>query len=196
MSMTDRVREVALDLFAEQSYNATSMRDIARAAGFTPGAFYHHYSSKESILLDIMVTTMRRLTTSAIQAVDAAGDDPELRLRALVRAHVVDHGRYRNSAIVGDTELRAISAGSRATVGVIRDEYEELWRSAIEDFARSTGTNIDLALIRFAIIQMCSGVAQWYRSDGPISLDDIAEQFCEIAINIIVPSTKTGTCHA
>jgi AcrR family transcriptional regulator len=52
MSVTHRVREVALDLFAQQSYNATSMRDIARAAGFTPAAFYHHYASKEAILLD------------------------------------------------------------------------------------------------------------------------------------------------
>lgn len=186
MSMTDRVREVALDLFAEQSYNATSMRDIARAAGLSPGAFYHHFPSKDSILLDIMRSTMQRLMGSAAQAMADAGSDPELRLRALVRTHVTDHGLHRNSAIVNDTELRALSDESREIVGQIRDAYEDLWRTAVEDLARLNPGSFDHSLLRFAIIQMCTGVSQWYRPNGPLSLDKIADQFCDIAIDMVV----------
>jgi AcrR family transcriptional regulator len=187
MTMADRVREVALDLFAEQSYNATSMRDIARAAGVTPGAFYHHYQSKEAILLDIMSSNMRRLMDRALEGLEEAGEDPEKRLRALVRIHVTDHGVYRNSAIVVDTEIRALSPESRAIVNQIRDAYEDLWRSAIEDLARPVATAFDHALLRLAIIQMCTGVAQWYRPSGALPLETVASQFCDIAVAMVVP---------
>jgi len=182
----DRVRQVALDLFAEHGYKATSMRDIARAAGFTPGAFYHHYPSKESILLDIMSSTMQRLMDSAVEAVAAAGDDPEQRLRALVRTHVTDHGVHQNSATVGDTELRALSPENRLVITKIRDAYEDLWRSAVSDLARQNPSAFNEALLRLALIQMCTGVHQWYRPNGPLELTEIADQFCEIAVDMVL----------
>jgi AcrR family transcriptional regulator len=43
--------DVALDLFTERGYDATSMRDIAASLGLSPGAFYHHFPSKEAVLV-------------------------------------------------------------------------------------------------------------------------------------------------
>jgi AcrR family transcriptional regulator len=181
------VREAAVHLFAEQGYNATTLRDIARRASLTPGALYHHYESKDALLLEIMEQGMQNLMRSATAELAAAGSDPEERLRALVRAHVMVHGEHREEAIVADTELRALSAESRAAIQPIRDEYEVLWRQAIEDLAAGQLT-LDHALVRFAIIQMCNGVAHWYRPEGPLSLDKITDQFGDIAVRMVAPA--------
>ena len=45
-----RVQKVALELFAEQGYEATSLREIAERLGVTKAALYYHFKSKEDIV--------------------------------------------------------------------------------------------------------------------------------------------------
>src|SRR5437588_12879907 len=48
----DRLLDEAMRLFGERGYDATSVAEIERAAGLTPGAggLFHHFSSKEDVL--------------------------------------------------------------------------------------------------------------------------------------------------
>jgi AcrR family transcriptional regulator len=45
-----RIKEVALELFTEQGYDATSLREIAERLGVTKAALYYHFKSKEEIV--------------------------------------------------------------------------------------------------------------------------------------------------
>jgi AcrR family transcriptional regulator len=47
----DRILDIALDLFTEQGYDGTSLRQIADQLGVTKAALYYHFTSKEEILL-------------------------------------------------------------------------------------------------------------------------------------------------
>ncbi len=47
----ERIQEVALELFAEQGYDKTSLREIAERLGVTKAALYYHFQSKEDIVL-------------------------------------------------------------------------------------------------------------------------------------------------
>ncbi|GIM45768.1 putative HTH-type transcriptional regulator YwcC [Collibacillus ludicampi] len=46
--------EASLKVFAEKGYEKASLDDIAREAGYTKGAFYIHFSSKEELFLKLM----------------------------------------------------------------------------------------------------------------------------------------------
>jgi AcrR family transcriptional regulator len=50
----DRILTVATDLFSEQGYEATSLREIAERLGFTKAALYYHFRSKEEILRTLL----------------------------------------------------------------------------------------------------------------------------------------------
>jgi AcrR family transcriptional regulator len=50
-STRERILDVALDLFIEQGYDKTSLREIADRLGFTKAALYYHFERKEDILL-------------------------------------------------------------------------------------------------------------------------------------------------
>ncbi|MGH9081684.1 MAG: TetR/AcrR family transcriptional regulator [Acidimicrobiales bacterium] len=50
-STRERILEVALELFTEQGYEQTSLREIAERLGFTKAALYYHFSSKEEIFM-------------------------------------------------------------------------------------------------------------------------------------------------
>ena len=47
----ERIQSVALELFAEQGYDKTSLREIAERLDVTKAALYYHFSSKDEILL-------------------------------------------------------------------------------------------------------------------------------------------------
>ncbi|MGF6770269.1 AcrR family transcriptional regulator [Paraburkholderia sp. GAS199] len=44
----------AKQLFVERGFGATSLRDIATAAGYTQGAFYSNFADKEALFLELM----------------------------------------------------------------------------------------------------------------------------------------------
>ncbi|MEV5463587.1 TetR/AcrR family transcriptional regulator [Streptomyces sp. NPDC002788] len=48
-----RIQDVALDLFAEQGYEKTSLREIAECLDVTKAALYYHFKTKEEILVSI-----------------------------------------------------------------------------------------------------------------------------------------------
>lgn len=50
----EQLLEVAAQLFAHQGLEGTTTRDIARAAGVSPGLLYHYYPSKEDLLLAVV----------------------------------------------------------------------------------------------------------------------------------------------
>ena len=45
----ERILDAALDLFIEQGYDKTSLREIAERVGVTKAALYYHFESKEEI---------------------------------------------------------------------------------------------------------------------------------------------------
>jgi AcrR family transcriptional regulator len=47
----ERILDIALDLFIEQGYDKTSLRQIAEPLGFTQAAIYYHFAAKQDILI-------------------------------------------------------------------------------------------------------------------------------------------------
>ncbi len=64
--------EVALSLFAEHGYLATTMDDIAEAAGVTKPLVYQHFESKRALYLELMDVFSRELVTGIAKATASA----------------------------------------------------------------------------------------------------------------------------
>jgi AcrR family transcriptional regulator len=71
-STRERILDVALDLFASQGYDGTSLRQIAEQLGVTKAALYYHFESKEDILRALHL----RLHEFGKGAFDSLGDEP------------------------------------------------------------------------------------------------------------------------
>jgi len=50
----ERIQRVALELFTEQGYEATSLREIAERLGVTKAALYYHFKTKEDIVTSLV----------------------------------------------------------------------------------------------------------------------------------------------
>jgi len=68
----ERILDVALDLFIEQGFDGTSLRQIAENLGVTKAALYYHFTSKDDILLALHM----RLHEVGREALMQMGDEP------------------------------------------------------------------------------------------------------------------------
>lgn len=164
----------ALTAFAEHGYHGTSIRDIARGSGLSVPGLYHHYQSKQHILVDLVLTVMRSLLSRSEAALASAGDDPRDQFDALVECLLRFHMFRRPEAFVASTELRSIEPEHRDRYIALRDQQQQLVTDAliagcsIGEF--STPYPEDASR---AVATVCVGVATWYRVDGPLGPDEL-----------------------
>lgn len=80
----DEIVALARKLFAEQGYVGTSMRDIADASGLLPGSLYTHFTSKATLVGEIVTGFYGELLAAQKQAMAEPGTGAE-RLRRMFR---------------------------------------------------------------------------------------------------------------
>jgi AcrR family transcriptional regulator len=68
----DRILDVALDLFVEQGFDGTSVREIAERVGTTKAALYYYFASKDEILMALHM----RLHELGQELTGTLGDGP------------------------------------------------------------------------------------------------------------------------
>lgn len=189
------VRDAALKLFAERGYRATTMTDIGAAVGIRGPSLYRHVSSKQDLLVSIMVETMRELIAGQRTAA-AAGGDPAQVVRRMVEAHVRFHAAHREQAFVGNREIDNLEPPNRECVLRLRRRYADGLRAAI-----ATGRDASVfkvasdRLAAYAILDMGIGVATWFRADGPSSVDEVAYTYADYALAMLTAETSPGTAQ-
>ena len=111
----ERRRELlgtAAEVFAEQGYNATTVRKIADHAGMLAGSLYYHFDSKESMLEEILRTFLDELW-AGYDAVLEAESGPRETLEALVTESFREIDRHRAAVAIYQKESKQLVAQER-----------------------------------------------------------------------------------
>ena len=127
----DMVR-LAGELFAAKGYRATTVREIADAAGILSGSLYHHFDSKESIGDEILSGFMNEILAD-YRAAASAGGDPRQVLAQIVRTTSTTLGRHRAALAMLQNDWSYFSAQPR--FGYLRkavNEIERIWVTQLE----------------------------------------------------------------
>ncbi|MFC4002842.1 TetR/AcrR family transcriptional regulator [Prauserella oleivorans] len=181
LTSRERVRRAAVKLFATKGFHGTGIRDLAQAAKLSSASLYHYMGTKEQLLAEIMLDCLQRLLDAAARELDGV-DDPVERIGRLVTLHVTTHARQPNETRVVDNHVDVLSPRARRAVVDVRDTYEQLWSDAIDDGLRSgVFATTQPAATRIALLEMCNGVARWYSPRGPLTLEQLAAHYVQLA---------------
>ena len=172
----------AIELFNTQGYDATSIGDLARDLGLTKSAIYHHVPSKEALLSAALDEALDGLSAAIDAAVNAEpGASAYQRLRTAVEESVhllADHLpavtlllRVRGNS---EVELAALSRRRE-----LDDRLAELVRTAVDD-GHLRG-DVPPELISRLLFGMVNSLVEWYRPDGPVSVDELAHALTGLA---------------
>jgi AcrR family transcriptional regulator len=180
-----QIEDVASALFRERGYAATSVRDIARALEIQGASLYAHVASKEDVLWSIVERSAERFERAA-DAADDATRGPAERLAALVRAHMRVVTSDPGQASVFAYEWKFLSPERRARIAERRDRYETRFRALIaEGIAARAFAETDPAIAATFVLTALNGIAAWYRPDGRLTPDQIADQYAALAVRAL-----------
>ena len=172
-----RILAEAAEWFANHGYAATSMRDIAGAAGLTPGALYVHFPSKGQLLLAVYAEGVARIGAAVDAAVathtDAGAWD---KLEAAAEAHLaVLLGRAGFARVI----VRVVPDDVPEVVGglkQLRDDYERRFVGLVADL--DLRPEVDPRMLRLMLIGALNSTQVWAKPEaGRKSAADIARQY-------------------
>jgi TetR/AcrR family transcriptional regulator, cholesterol catabolism regulator len=184
VSRRDELLELAATMFAERGLRATTVRDIADSAGILSGSLYHHFSSKEE-MVDELLRGFLDWLFDRYQEIVATEPNPLERLRGLFMAsfEAIEH-RHAQVVIYQDEAKRLSGQPRFSYVEERNQEQRKMWvdvlNQGIEEGYFRPDIDVDLV---YRFIRDTTWVSvRWYQPGGPRTAEQVGQQYLAIVL--------------
>ena len=171
-----RLLRAAAHLFRHKGFERTTVRDLAAAVGIQSGSIFHHFRSKDHLLCCVMEQTAI-YNTELMRVALTETQDARERVLALITCELQSiMGGTGEAMAVMIYEWRSLSAEGQARILVLRDAYEQLWMDVLEEAKARGWIQGDVFVTRRFLMGALSWTTNWFRADGSLTLEQLAEQ--------------------
>ena len=175
----EAILDVAAQCFAQRSYMAASMNDIAAACGTSKARLYHYYGSKEAILFDLLDRYTQHLLAIIGQTEASAQRknlDDRAALHELIRNFLAQYetSATRHSALLGDTRFLG-DVQRELILDRQRDVVSAMTRFLKRAYPRRI-TPANQTAVTMMLFGMLNWTFTWLRPNGPMSYRDYADE--------------------
>jgi AcrR family transcriptional regulator len=185
----DPVLRAAVDEFVATGYHGATMRSIAARAGLSVPGIYHHYASKQDLLVAMFDLTMAELHWR-VRAARDEGTSSAHRLQLMVQSLALFHTHRRELAFLGSSEMRGLEPANRRRIAGLRTGIQRLLDAEIAaGLADGTFTTPHARDAGRAIATMCTSLAQWFRAAGPRTPEQVATEYARFALALLEPGS-------
>jgi TetR/AcrR family transcriptional regulator, cholesterol catabolism regulator len=172
----------------QKGYEATSMNDIAEAAGLTKAGIYHYIRGKEDLLFEIMNFAMDTVDQGIIAPAQEVTDAEE-RLRTIVERHTKSVLEGVGALTIVLEEVTGLTAAHRRVITGRKRVYFEFIRETLEQLAREGKLRpVNPTTAAFGLLGMILWISRWFRRDGKISTAEAQHDYIEIAMHGLLKS--------
>jgi TetR/AcrR family transcriptional regulator, cholesterol catabolism regulator len=187
----EELLDLAATMFAERGLRATTVRDIADAAGILSGSLYHHFSSKEEMVDEVLRSFLDWLFDRYEQIIDTESNPME-RLKGLFMTSfdAIEH-RHAEVVIYQD-EAKRLSAQPRFSyVDELNQRQRKMWVDVLNEGIEQGyfQPDIDVDLVYRFIRDTTWVSVRWYQPGGPLTAEQVGRQYLAIVLGgISAPS--------
>src|SRR5919202_2068775 len=184
----NEILAAATERFGRDGYEDTKWADIAADVGVGPTALYHYFESKQHCLYVIMDRALEGFL-ARFEALTADGAAEPLDALAAVIADCFDlseHDVQRNRVLVAEQGLLSAPSTSpreeeaRQAARARTRDLEFAWASFLAlAMERGAIPKNDPRLLTRAVLGLYNSIWHWYRPNGILTLDRVAEFFTE-----------------
>ena len=182
----DELLKIAAQLFAERGFRNTTVRDIADAAGILSGSLYHHFDSKESMVDEILQTFQQELFAGYDEILNSPRPVRE-KIEAAVRLSFEAIDTHHHEVAIFQNEADwLVGLGERFAYLTDRHaQSRQVWLTLLTEGVESGALKPDIDLeLAYRFIRDTVWVAvRWYRPDGELSAETVADQYLSILLD-------------
>lgn len=176
--------ELAAAMFAERGLRATTVRDIADGAGILSGSLYHHFSSKEEMVDELLRGFLDWLFNRYREIVDTE-PNPLERLKGLFMAsfEAIEH-RHAQVVIYQDEAQRLSSQPRFSYLEDRNKQQRKMWVEVLkqgiaEGYFRP---DLDVDLVYRFIRDTTWVSVRWYQPGGPLTAEQVGLNYLAIVL--------------
>ncbi|HEY2213960.1 MAG TPA: helix-turn-helix domain-containing protein [Acidimicrobiales bacterium] len=163
----DHLFSVALELFARRGYRATTMDDIAEAAGVTKPLVYQHFSSKRALYLELVDSIAQELLIAvrgAVMRAEGPRQQVEMGFAAYFRLVISREAEFRLLYGRDHADDKELGQALRMVEDAIAEAIDPLIDAGLNDDHR--------LLLAYAVVGMAEGASRRFMTQR--SLSDMA----------------------
>jgi AcrR family transcriptional regulator len=176
--------ELAATMFAERGLRATTVRDIADSAGILSGSLYHHFSSKEEMVDEVLRGFLDWLFERYREIVDSE-PNPLERLKGLFMTsfEAIEH-RHAQVVIYQDEAQRLSSQPRFSYIEDLNKQQRQMWIDVINHGVKQGYFRPDLDVdLVYRFIRDTTWVSvRWYQPGGPLTAVQVGQKYLAIVL--------------
>ncbi len=182
----DSILDAASECFAQLSYPAASMQEVAARLGTSKARIYHYYDSKDALLFDLLDRYTQRLLaiigeTEAHAQRKNFGD--KAALHALIEGFLVEYESSATKHVVLLSDTKFLSNDALDKTPSQRQIILQRQRDIVSAFTRflrraypARFNDANQTALTMMLMGMINWTFTWLRPDGPISYADFAKE--------------------
>lgn len=188
----DHIYRVAAEIMCQKGYEATSMNDIAEAAGLTKAGIYHYIRGKEDLLFEIMTYAMDNLDQRIVAPAQEIADAEE-RLRTIVDCHTKSLLAGVGAITIILEEMPALTAAHRRIIKARKRAYFDFIRQTLQQLdSEGKLRDVNPTTATFSLLGMILWISRWYRRDGQLSAEQVLKDCRDIAMNGVLKTQSAA----
>jgi TetR/AcrR family transcriptional regulator, cholesterol catabolism regulator len=178
----EELLQIALELFASEGYHNTGVRDIADRAQIVSGSLFYHFTSKESMLEELIVPYFRTLLDrcSAVVQETSGGEA----IFGLIEATIATISEGMLKARVGRRDWSVLAANFPEIVAIV-ETLDSIWMAILEQGARDGEFRADVdPRITYNMLKgALSSLVNWYADGGEKTTAEIASVYSSVLLD-------------
>ena len=176
------ILEAAAQVFRQKGFHGASMSDIAAAVSLRKASLYHHVSSKQEILLELLERALE-LLLERISLISTQNISADEKLQRMIREYLQILIENIDLASVLLFEHRSLERRQRIRHIPNRDKFESLWKDVIiEGVDKKIFTCENPGVATRALLGIMNWTITWYSPDGELSIQQIADQYSNLLL--------------
>ncbi len=186
----EQILNEAVELFYQLGYQHTSLDMVAERLGVTKPFIYYHFKDKAEILFEIGRRSIVQANNALKGALSTPGK-PAVRLYHTIAAmtrSVLESSRH---TAIFFREEKNFSDTDRAVLHEMHSEFDKMLVKLLEEGCKTGEFKVaDPALCSLAIAGAVGWGYIWYRPNGRLSVDEIAEQMAQMVMQMVGAAPK------
>lgn len=187
----DELLELAATMFAQRGLRATTVRDIADAAGILSGSLYHHFASKEEMVDEVLRSFLDWLFERYQHIIDTE-PNPLARLKGLFMASFDAIERHHAEVVIYQDEAKRLSGQPRfAYINELNVRQRKMWVDVLTEGIEQGyfQPDIDVDLVYRFIRDTTWVSVRWYQPGGPLTAEQVGRQYLAIVLDGVAVKT-------
>ena len=192
----------AAEVLRHNGYDATTMKDIAAQVNLTAASLYHHFKSKDFLLLNVLEVGLN-LTIAKLEPITNSDLSNAQKLEQMIRSHImsVTSNTAVGAAMVFEIRTLLNVTGSGRNNGTPeqefvarrdqfferRDYFESLFRNTIKaGIIAGEFRQVDHVIVAKAMLGAHNWIGIWYKDDGRLTGEAISDVMIDTFLTSLI----------